>query len=190
MHEPIPRDCPALVIEGIPGAGKTALQERLQREIRDRPVHIYAEEALLFHWMHIWIPGIHALRLQLMQAMLAHIQTTLLAQPDALFLLTRFHLSHVLLGGDGDDPAYLRVVEQLAALGAETWVPIVPAAEIAGRAAHCERRDPLWQAHLQRRLATSGYPDIGTMYLHYQQDLHTWLERQPLRYRLLPPESR
>ena len=184
----IPRSCPVIVIEGSPGAGKTTLQERLQRSLRDRPLHAYAEEALLFHWTHAWIPGIHALRLQFMQGMLEHIETVLAAQPDALFLLTRFHLSYALLGGDGEDPAYLQVVARLAALGTEAWVPIVPADAIAARAAHPERRDPRWQAHLQRRLAQAGHADLSTMYVDYQQAMLALLARQPLAHRLLPPQ--
>ena len=183
----IPRTCPVVVIEGIPGAGKTTLQERLRRAVRDRPVHAYAEQALLFHWTHAWIPGIHALRLQLMQRMLEHMEGVLQAEPDAVFLLTRFHLSYVLLGGDGQDAAYAQLLERLAALGAEAWVPIVPDAAIAARAAHPERRDPRWQAHLQRRLAQSGSPDLTAMYRDYQQAMLDLLVRQPLAHRLLPP---
>lgn len=188
MLPAIPRACPAVVIEGIPGAGKTTLQEHLQRHVRDRPLHAYAEEALLFHWTHAWIPGIHALRLQLMQRMLLHLEAVRAAEPDALFLLTRFHLSYVLLGGDGDDPAYAQVVGRLAALGAQAWVPVVPETAIAARATHPERRDPRWQAHLQRRLEQSGHHDLASMYLAYQQDMLGIIGRQPVAHRLLPPQ--
>jgi hypothetical protein len=187
MLPPIPSACPVIVIEGIPGAGKSSLQERLRREVRDRPLHVYPEEALLLHWTHAWIPGIHPLRLALMARMLDHVETVLAATPDALFVLTRFHLSYVLLGGEGDDPRYRQVVARLAALGAEAWVPMVPDAAIAARAIHPERRDPQWQAHLQRRLACEGYADLTTMYVQYQQDLRAILERQPIPHRLLPP---
>ena len=183
----IPRTCPVVVIEGIPGAGKTTLQARLRHSVRDRPVHAFEEDALLFHWTHAWIPGIHALRLQLMQRMLEHMEGVLQAEPDAVFLLTRFHLSYVLLGGDGNDTAYDRVLDRLAALGAEAWAPIVPDASIAARAAHPERRDPRWQAHLQRRLAQGGAPDLTALYRDYQQAMLDLLVRQPLAHRLLPP---
>ena len=183
----IPRACPVVVIEGIPGAGKTTLQEHLRHAVRDRPVHAFEEDTLLFHWTHTWIPGIHALRLQLMQRMLEHMDGVLQAEPDALFLLTRFHLSYVLLGGDGDDSAYTQVVDRLAALGAEAWVPIVPDAAIAARAEHPERRDPRWRAHLQRRLAHEGHSDLTAMYVEYQQAMLDLLARQPLAHRLLPP---
>lgn len=183
----IPPTCPVVVIEGIPGSGKSSLQERLRREIRDRPLHVYPEDALLFHWTHAWIPGIHALRLALMERILDHVEAALGAAPDALFVLTRFHLSYVLLAGDGDDPRYLEVVRRLAALGAETWVPMVPDAAIAARAIHPERRDPQWQAHLQRRLAFEGHADLTAMYVQYQQDMRAMLERQPVAHRLLAP---
>ncbi len=183
----IPRACPIIVIEGIPGSGKSSLQERLRREVRDRPLHVYPEDALLFHWTHAWIPGIHALRLALMERILDHVDAVLDATPDALFVLTRFHLSHVLLGGDGVDPRYLQVVDRLAALGADTWVPMVPEAAIAARAIHPERRDPQWQAHLQQRLASEGHADLTSMYVQYQQDLRAMLERQPVAHRLLAP---
>lgn len=187
MSIEIPPACPVIVIEGIPGAGKTLLQEHLQHATRARVVHAYAEEALLFHWTHAWIPGIHALRLQVLQRMVEHIEAVLQAVPDALFLLTRFHLSYVMLGGDGNDPAYAQVVTRLAALGAEAWVPIVPEAVIAARAIHTERRDPRWQAHLQRRLAHEGHQDLTAMYTEYQRAMLDLLARQPLAHRLLPP---
>lgn len=189
MSIPIPRTCPVIVIEGIPGAGKTSLQDVLQRATRDRPVHAYPEEALLFHWSHVWIPGIHALRLQLMQRMVEHIEVELEAAPDALFLLTRFHLSYVLLGGDADDREYLHVVERLAAMGAQAWVPIVPESMIAARVAHPERTDPRWQAHLRRRLAQAGHADIAEMYREYQEAMLDRLGAQALDYRLLAPQS-
>lgn len=179
--------CPVVVIEGIPGSGKSSLQERLRREIRHRPLHVYPEDALLFHWTHAWIPDIHELRLALMARVLDHVETVLDAAPDALFVLTRFHLSHVLLGGDGADPRYLQVVARLAALRAETWVPMVPEAAIAARAAHPERRDPQWQAHLQRRLTFEGHADLTSMYVQYQQDMRAMLERQPVSHRVLSP---
>lgn len=188
MPPVIPSACPIIVIEGIPGSGKSSLQERLRREVRDRPLHVYPEGALLFHWTHAWIPGIHALRLALMERILDHVEAVLDTTPDALFVLTRFHLSHVLLGGDEADPRYLRVVERLAALGAEAWVPLVPDAAIAARATHRERRDPQWQAHLQRRLALEGHADLTAMYLQYQQDLRAMLERQPVAHCLLAPQ--
>lgn len=188
MLPEIPRACPIVVIEGIPGAGKTRLQDRLRDGVHDRHVHVYPEEALLFHWTHAWIPGIHALRLALLERILDHAGAVLREAPDALFVLTRFHLSYVLLGGDGGDPRYLEVVERLASLGAEAWVPIVADAEIAARAAHPERRDPRWQAHLQRRLAVEGHGDLTTMYVQYQRDVRAMLARQPVAFRLLPPQ--
>lgn len=189
MLPPIPRSCAVLVIEGIPGAGKTTLQERLRHQARDRMTHVYSEEALLFHWMHAWIPGIQSLRLQVLQQMLAHIEATLADDPAALFLLTRFHLSHALLGGDADSPAYRQVLAQLAALGAEVWVPVVPAADIAARAMHVERADPLWKVLQTRRLVHEGHADFGAMYRYYQDRLLALLEQQPLAYHLLPPSG-
>jgi hypothetical protein len=186
MLPAIPRTCPIIVIEGIPGAGKTTLQDHLKRQVRDRPLHAYAEEALLFHWTHAWIPGIDALRLQLMQGMLRHVEAVLATEVKALFLLTRFHLSYALLGGDERGPAYAQVVDRLAALGAEVWTPVVSEAAIAARAAHPERRDPRWQAHLQRRLALSGHDDIASMYAAYQQSMLDIMATQPVTHRVLP----
>jgi hypothetical protein len=187
MTPAIPRSCPVVVIEGIPGAGKTRLHQQLLQATHDRPLHAYDEAALLFDWTHAWIPGIHGLRLGLMQGMLDHIDATLAAQEDALFVLSRFHLSFALLGGDAGD-AYSRVVARLGALGARVCAPIVPDEAIAARAVHSERRDPRWQAHLQRRLDEGGHPDITAMYIRYQQAMLDLLARQPLPYDLLPPQ--
>ena len=63
-------------------------------------------------------------------------------------------------------------------------MPLVPDAAIATRAIQTGRRDPQWQAHLQRRVAFDGHPDTTSMYVQYQQDMRAMLERQPVAHRL------
>ena len=185
MLPDIPRDCRVIVIEGIPGSGKTTLGRRLEHGVGGRLVASFSESALLHGWKHGYLPGIHALRLQLYHAVLDHVEAH--ADHDVLFVLTRFHLSHALLGGDTSSPRYREALERLAGLRAQVWVPIVPDAEIEQRAAHVDRDDWQWRAHLRKRIAESGCKDLHALYANYQADLLRLLASQPLPYACLPP---
>ena len=187
MLPAIPHDCRLLVIEGIPGAGKTTLAHRLEPGVEGRPVACFSESALLHGWKHGYLPGIHGLRLQLYQSVLDHVD--LQAQHDTLYVLTRFHLSHVLLGGDSTAVGYQHLLERLTNLHAHVLVPIVPDEEIEARASHADRDDWQWRAHLQRRMADAGCNNLRGLYGRYQADLLQLLEAQPLSYTTLPPLS-
>jgi hypothetical protein len=185
MLPDIPRDCRVIVIEGIPGSGKTTLARRLQEDTGGRAVAAFSESALLHGWKHGYLPGIHALRLQLYHAVLDHVET----QPghDMLFVLTRFHLSYALLGGDIANPRYREVIERLARLRAHVLVPVVEEDAIESRAAHVERTDHEWRPYLQRRMAEAGCSDLRALYGNYQADLQQLLASQPLPHTYLPP---
>ena len=187
MLPAIPHDCRVIVIEGIPGAGKTTLARQLEQGVEGRPVASFGESALLHGWKHAYLPGIHGLRVQLHQSVLDRIE----AEPHdgALFVLTRFHLSHVLLGGDSTAVGYRHILERLAGLHAHVLVPVVPDDEIEARASHPDRDDWQWRAHLQRRMADTGCNDLRGLYGRYQAELLGLLEAQPLSYTTLPPLS-
>ncbi len=183
----IPRSCRIIIIEGIPGAGKTTLSRSLERGIGDRRVMAFGETSLLHGWKHTYLPGIHELRLQLYERLLDAIEARSPAEDDLLFVLTRMHLSFVLLGGDATAPAYGRVLARLQQCNAHVLVPIVPESDIESRASHHERDDWLWRAHLQRRMSDIGCSDLQALYGGYQQSLLQLLRSQPLGYTLLPP---
>mgnify|MGYP006169696741 CR=1 FL=1 len=107
-----------------------------------------------------------------------------------------FRMARLGGAGSGDEADHfvallLEAASQTATTSARNGCSTIrsaqPDAAIAARAIHPERRDPQWQAHLQRRLAFEGHADLTSMYVQYQQDMRAMLERQPVAHRLLAP---
>lgn len=178
-------DTRVIIIEGVPGAGKTSLQERLRQSVDGRCAHVYPEEALLFGWIHAWIPGIDALRMSLMHHLVDHMEQTLALDPHALFILNRFHISYRVFATAPDTQAYESLLARLRGLDVLVLVPQLSAGHVADRAMHRERDDPLWRTHLDRRLAQSGCSDLSAMYLAEQEKVRQMLAAQQLPYDIL-----
>jgi primosomal protein N' len=174
-----------IIIEGVPGAGKTTLQKRLRQGARGRSVSAFPEEALLFGWIHAWIPGIDAIRMSLMQRMIDHIEHSLAESPELLFVLNRFHISYFLFATAPDMAAYDSLIARLRGLDVLVLVPQIAPTAVAERAVHVERVDPLWQAHLNKRLENSGCRDIAAMYTEEQKKVRQLLKTQHLQYEIL-----
>ena len=174
-----------IIIEGVPGAGKTTLQEHFRHAANIRPVSVFSEEALLFGWIHAWLPGIDTLRMSLMNRIIDHIERTLVESPETLFVLNRFHISYRCFAKSLDMEAYDLLLARLRNLAVIVLVPQIPPDAIAERAAHVERTDPLWQAHLKKRLGNSGFSDIATMYTAEQEMVRQLLQMQQIRYEIL-----
>ena len=179
-----------VIIEGVPGAGKTTLQEQLQQATTTRPVIVFPEEALLFGWIHAWIPGIDSLRMSLMLRVIEHIEQTLAEDPDTLFILTRFHISYFIFARTLEQEAYDALILKLRDLGVLVLVPQIPANAIVDRAAHAERSDQLWQAHLEKRRESSGFRDISAMYEKEQEQVRQLLQDQQVPYEILDAITR
>ncbi len=174
-----------IIIEGVPGAGKTTLQENLRESAMGRSVTIFPEEASLFGWIHAWIPGIDELRLSLMHRIVDHIERSQAENPAHLFILNRFHLSYLIFADEPEIDIYEHLLERLRDLGAQVLVPQIPSRLITARSLHIERRDPLWREHLERRLQKSGFDDIGAMYTNEQQRVRSLLAEQNIPYKRL-----
>lgn len=174
-----------IIIEGVPGAGKTNLEECLRQATKGRLVSFFPEETLLFGWIHAWLPGIDALRMSLMHRMIDHIKHSLAECPESLFVLTRFHISYLLFAKEPDMEAYGSLITRLRELAVLVLVPQIPQAEVANRTVHIERVDPQWQAHLNKRLENSGFRDISAMYIDEQKKVQQLLASQQLQYEIL-----
>jgi len=175
----------AIVIEGVPGAGKTTLQERLRQSAHGRSAQVFPEEALLFGWIHAWVPGIDDLRMALMHRLLDYMEQSLAQDPRSLFILNRFHISYLVFAQAPDVAAYESLLARLRRLAVLVVVPQLAPADIEDRALHRERDDPHWRIHLDRRLAASGFGDLAAMYAAEQDKVRQMLASQALPYRIL-----
>lgn len=70
-------------------------------------------------------------------------------------------------------------------LGVLVLVPQIPPAAVAERAVHIECVDPLWRAHLTKRLENSGFSNISAMYTDEQKKVRQLLAKQQLQYEIL-----
>jgi hypothetical protein len=174
-----------VILEGVPGAGKTLLQELLRVSIQGRAGSFFPEEALLFGWIHAWLPGIDELRMSLMHRMVDHIEHTLSSNPRSFFVLNRFHVSYLIFARTPDMEAYDALLARLRKLAVLVLVPQLCDATVADRALHVERADPLWRVHLNKRLADSGFRDLSSMYTAEQGKVRQILADQQLPYEIL-----
>ena len=174
-----------VIIEGVPGAGKTSLQQHLGVMAQGRTFSVFPEEALLFGWIHAWLPGIDELRMALMHRVMDHIERSLSANPRHLFVLNRFHLSYLVFARTPDRQAYDALIARLRKIDVLVLVPQLAPEVIAERALHIERDDPLWREHLDRRLADSGFGDLGALYTAEQERVRQLLATQQLPYEVL-----
>jgi hypothetical protein len=174
-----------VIIEGVPGAGKTNLQERLRLSAAGRSVNVFPEEALLFGWIHAWVPGIDELRMSLMHRMIDHIEHRLSHDPLSFFVLNRFHISYLVFAISPDVEAYQSLIARLRELPVLVLVPQMPPALLADRALHIERVDPLWRNHLAMRLEKTGFHDLCAMYTAEQDKVRQLLASQQLPYEVL-----
>lgn len=174
-----------IIIEGVPGAGKTTLQEQLRQSVHGRVVHVFPEEALLFGWIHAWLPGMDELRMSLMHRLVDHIEYSLAQHPQSLFVLNRFHISYLVFAKAPDRQAYDSLLAKLRKLAVLVLVPQLGATNIADRTLHLERNDPLWRTHLDKRLEASGSHNLAAMYLAEQDRVRQILSIQQLPYEIL-----
>jgi hypothetical protein len=174
-----------IIIEGVPGSGKTRLEERLRLSANGRSTSFFPEEALLFGWIHAWLPGIDELRMSLMHRILDHIEHVLAECPQSLFVLNRFHISYLVFAKKPDMAAYDSLIARLRELTVLVLVPQLCPTMVADRALHIERVDPLWRTHLNKRLEESGFQDLAAMYTAEQIKVRRILATQQLPYEIL-----
>lgn len=191
MNPSIPPNTRILIIEGIPGAGKTTLHNQLVQSVGDALLYDFHEEELLFGWKHGWIPGIEDLRLSFMDNFLTYCESILAAKDNAVFILNRFHLTYYFITARNPDadPRYQKILERLRTLPVHIYVPQVSDDEIERRAAHIERKDPIWSEHLQKRLAQRGFSTLRDMYSDEQHRTEALLKEQGIPYSLIRVEA-
>lgn len=174
-----------IILEGVPGSGKTTLQEHLRLSAGERPVIVFPEEALLFGWVHAWLPGIDELRLSLMHRIIDYIENTLSRHPRKLFILNRFHISYLIFARSAAREAYDSLIRRLRHLEVLVLVPQLCPTQITDRALHVERIDPQWSAHLDKRLQESGLNSLAEMYTAEQEKVRQILAEQLMPFEIL-----
>lgn len=164
----IPASSKIIVIEGIPGSGKTTFQQHIVKLLGQagRLVYEFNEEDLLFSWKHAWLPHIDKMRLELYRSILMHVEETTNRDPQAIFVLDRFHVSLLFysIGDVGQSDQYKEILNNLKTFNTQIFILVVSDQNIAQRAFHFERKNPLWQKHLSKRLQSRGFEEIGDMY--------------------------
>src|SRR4051794_31720054 len=151
------------IVEGVAGSGKDTLCSQIVKSLRpeERRVLVFPEEAVLATWLYYFVPGIHEVRLDLTERLVAYMHETLAQDPDAAFVLNRFHVSHAVWRAELKADAALEsrhqsLVESMRSLPLRIFQTLLPEATADARASHLERRDRAWEAFLAQRVAYHG----------------------------------
>ena len=178
------------IIEGVAGSGKDTLCDQIVRSLQpeERRVLVFSEEAVLATWLYYFVPGIHELRLDLVERLLDHAEAVLSRDPDAAFVFNRLHVSHAVWRQEHNaDPAleerHRSVVRALAALPVQIFQAVIGEDEAVSRTSHIERRELAWRKFLEERVGFLADANPGTSYLRQQAAMTQVLERDGLPYR-------
>ena len=178
------------IVEGVAGSGKDTLCAQIVKSLNpeERRVLVFPEEAVLATWLYYFVSGIHEIRLDLTDRLVAYMHETLAQDPDAAFVLNRFHVSHAVWRAELNADAALesrhqRLVESMRSLPLRIFQTLLPKANADARASHLERRDRAWEAFLAQRVAFHGEASAGQSYLSQQDAMSAVLERDGLPFR-------
>ena len=180
----LPSGARIFIIDGVAGAGKSTLRAQLKKNLGAKVVYDFAEEELLFGWKHVWIPGITEIRLEFLSRFLDYCEEKLREDPDAVFILERFHLSLAVLAWALNQelpPGYDTLIHRLKKLPVHLFIPVLDAQEIEQRASHAERSE-IWKKHLQRRLQMRKCANLEEMYTTEQEMVLRLAAEQDIPY--------
>ena len=193
------------VVEGIAGSGKDTYIRGLLSHLAhdDRTIYTFDEASILFSWKHYYLPDIDRLRLAVLQSVVPYVQTIFEAEPTAVFVFDRFHVSflaHALLRTPPPQPSllaeleagYAGLVEALRQLPLRISLALLEPHEIEFRTAHPERTDPAWRSFLAKRVAESRHGSVAELWAEQQETMLRLLEQDGLPYetvRVKPPGS-
>jgi len=150
-----------LIIEGISGSGKDTFQKYLKVKIKERDVYDYSEGEVLHSWKQLQIKGILELRVKFMKLFMNHIRDSLEQNPDAFFLLNRFHLStyaSTIVQNPRLRREYDGIIETLKALPVHVFILQLANDQIDQRSSHPERSSA-WQKFQQQIVENYSFRD-------------------------------
>jgi thymidylate kinase len=167
----IPKTARLIVLEGIAGSGKTTLKRHLKQAMWDQVVYDYTEEELFLGWKHVHLPRLSSLRLIYYQILLDDLERKMATEPEALFILERFHLSVKVLEWEfemGFERQYERLLERLRRLPVFVLIARLEPEKIKERMLHRERCRQ-WDNFIQEKLTLRGYTNLERLSIEQQE---------------------
>ncbi|MCX6706744.1 MAG: hypothetical protein NT001_01230 [Candidatus Woesearchaeota archaeon] len=183
----IPKDARIIIIEGIAGSGKTTLHDSLKKHFKSKKVYLFTEEELLMGWKHIHIPEISSLRMIFLNKLLDYIEDKMKREPDAVFILERFHISLRILEwefGKDFEKNYSSLLSRVKRLPVHILIPVLKESQIKEKASHYERSSQ-WKNYLNEKLKLRGFSDLGAMYKEEQKKVLNIAKEQGISYSLI-----
>ena len=184
MELHLPKTARIIIIEGITGSGKDTVQGLLKGKLRNKVVYDYSEGEMLFSWKHVQIPGISKMRLELMNGFVDYMAKKILEEPDAVFVLNRFHVSAYMAHVSKDRSLgknYGTIVKKLQKLPVHILFLKPPAHEVEKRASHSERAEA-WKRYQKMMMEKEGFTNRKDMYLSQQKLMMNALKRDGLPF--------
>jgi thymidylate kinase len=180
-------DSRVLIIEGISGSGKDTFQTYLKKKLESRDVHDYSEGELLLSWNQLQIRGIFGLRVRFMKLFVNYVKEVVSRDPNAVFLLNRFHLSTyimTIIQHPKLEREYDQIINILRTLPLHIFILQLEENEIAKRSLHPER-SATWQKFQYEIVKKDGFSSRVERYMWQQALILKAAEKQQLPYSVI-----
>lgn len=185
MNIEIPENARIIIIEGIPGSGKSTFKELLLKHLKDRKLYEYTEQELMLGWKHIHVPHVSSLRLDFANLYIDLFEKILAEDDDAIIVLERFHLSIKVLEWEFENnfnERYEAIIERLRKLPIITLIAKLDLPDIKKRMHHRERSSQ-WMEFIEEKLVLRGYEDLETLSIEQQKSYFKEAEAQGIPYK-------
>jgi thymidylate kinase len=185
--ESIALDSRVVIIEGISGSGKDALQAYLKEKLKGREVYDYSEGELLHSWKHFPIDGILKLRVNFLKLFVNHVRDIVSRDENAVFLLNRFHLSTyvtTIIRQPELEREYDEIINVLRTLPVHVFILQLDENEIEKRSLHSERSSA-WQKLQQQMVTKDGFRNKLERYISQQRLMIEAAKRQQIPYSVI-----
>jgi len=180
----IPKDARVIILEGIAGSGKTTLKRQLKEVFRHREVYEFSEEELFLGWKHVHLPHLSPMRLAYYHILLDYIDHKLAEEPEAIFILERFHLSVIVLEWEFEanfEEDYRRLLDRLRRMPILILLAKLDPAKLKERMLHRERSRQ-WDNFIQEKLALRNYSDLERLSIDQQAAYFRQAQLQGIPY--------
>lgn len=180
------KDSKIFIIEGIAGSGKDTFQNELSEYFDKNNLLVYnfSEGELLFSWKHFWIKNMEMHRINYLHSVLDYCEELINKDRKTVVVLNRFHISYTILSkyNDKAKKSYDKLINRLKNLPVHIFLGSLDLCEIEKRASHFERKEKIWQIHLQKRINLANVSSLFELYKNEQEKIFYIAKKQEISY--------
>jgi thymidylate kinase len=179
-----------LIIEGIPGSGKTTLINNLKKDT-SRNIYAFDEDLTMSSWKHYTdfnFERMSKVRMPVMESLLNQAQNIIKKDKNALFIFGRFHITYQLYTPPktkGLKQRYDNLINNLKSQKTKILIPHLNHNNIDKRSTHHERKDPIWVDFIEKLPNHFGYISKEDMFIDEQKKIYNILKKQKIPYEFI-----